>query len=149
MRFSVCPHPVGALVGVVGACMLFTISCTTVHPITSDDLTGPNPPHQVKVTLADDRSVVVLHDPHVTGDTLVGSAKGARRTILLSDVYGMTDKQTSTGKTALLVLGGGAAAALFTEVILSDGGPPGAIPRCCPGCNTVTGSYDGQTTFSC
>ncbi len=107
MRFSVCPYPIGALVGVVGACMLFTISCTTVHPITSDDLTGPNPPHQVKVTLADDRSVVVLHDPHVTGDTLVGSAKGARRTILLSDVYGMTDKQTSTGKTALLVLGEG------------------------------------------
>jgi hypothetical protein len=129
--------------------MLFTISCTTVHPITSDDLTGPNPPRQVKVTLADDRSVVVLHDPHVTGDTLVGSAKGARQAILLSDVYGMTDKQGSAGKTALLVLGGGAAAALFTGVILSNGGPPGEGTRCCPGCNYLVSDYNGVPVWFC
>lgn len=141
--------PIGAVAALAGGCVVLAISCTTVHPITSDDLTGPNPPHQVRVTMADDRSVLVLHDPHVTGDTLVGSAKGARQAILLSDVYGMTDNQTSAGKTALLVLGGGAAAALFTAVVLSNGGPPGDLPRCCPGCNYLVGYDNGQPIYYC
>ncbi len=63
----------------------------------------------------------------------------------------MTDNQTSAGKTALLVLGGGAAAALFTAVVLSNGAlpAPGDLPRCCPGCNYLVGYDNGQPIYYC
>jgi hypothetical protein len=153
MRFPVLSLPAGALLSCMGACLLLAVACTTVRPVTADELSGPNPPNPVKVTAIDTtgrRSTVLLQAPEVVGDTLFGTENGVRERILLADVNTMSAKQKSPGKTALLVLGAGGAAYLYwAAAVRYTAAPSTSTARCCPNCNTTNGQYNGVQQYTC
>jgi hypothetical protein len=147
MRLPILPLQLSTFSSLAGA-VLMLAACTSIRPVTPDDLASPDRPSRVRVTQFD-RSVVVLKGPEVIGDTLVGTANGVRRQILLSDVNTMSAKKAAPGKTALLVFGGAGAAFLFWDVAIRFTTVPATASRCCPNCNTTGPNYNGTTTFTC
>jgi hypothetical protein len=97
-------------------CLIVAAACTTLRPVGVDELRGPNPPERVRVTKTDD-STVALHSPRVVGDTLVGTADGVRRTLLLSQATAIQAWEPAPNRTAILIFAGmtGAFALLVAE----------------------------------
>lgn len=81
----------------------------------------------VRVTTADDRSVEILR-PRLTGDTIMGRAKGKGAvSVSLRDVRSLAVKRPAAGRTVLLVLGsviGGGVLGITVLCILVCGLPP-------------------------
>ena len=136
MRVRVLPLQLSTFSCLAGAVVILT-ACTSIRPVTADDLTSPSRPSSVRVTQFD-RSVVELTAPELIGDTLVGSAKGVRREILLSDVTTMTAKRAAPAKTALLILGTAGGAFVYWAAAFRYTAPPVMTARCCPNCGTTT-----------
>ncbi|HXQ27916.1 MAG TPA: hypothetical protein VN848_01495 [Gemmatimonadales bacterium] len=100
MRLPLLSLPVRARLARVGICLILTSACTTLRPLTPDDL--GNKPESVHVTLAD-HSTVVLHTPQVIGDTLVGTVNGARQGFPLSQVTAIREREFDGVRTGVLI----------------------------------------------
>jgi hypothetical protein len=99
-----------------GSCLILAVACTTLQPIRPEQLTGPNAPKSVLVIGAGD-SAVVVDEPHVVGDTLVGIANGVRQQFLLSPQTTIEVRQAAPARTGALLVGGLAAATALTYVL--------------------------------
>jgi hypothetical protein len=106
MRFplfrALLPPPSLAL----GVCLSTTVACTTLRPVTPEQLSGPQAPDSVRVTGAD-HSRVVVHAPRVVGDTLEGTIPGLglvdmQQKFLLSQTTAIETVEKSPTRTAAL-----------------------------------------------
>ena len=79
--------------------------CHSMHPVQPSLASGWE---RVWVTRPD-HSTVIIHAPEVRGDTLAGFIDGIYREMPLSDAVAMAARERAPGRTAALVLSGGAA----------------------------------------
>ena len=75
MRF---PSLCESVLALAATCLIVTAACTTLRPVQPDKLRGPNPPDRVRLTETND-STVVLRDPQLVGDSLVGMVDSTRQ----------------------------------------------------------------------
>ena len=136
-------HPVPLWTFVAATCLTVTTACTTLRPVESDDLRGPNPPDRVQVTTTDD-STVVLHNPTMVDDTLVGFVDGTRRAFPLSQATEIDAWEADRGRTAAAIVFGGGLGALTYLVIESYKAPSPLVVcvdnmvMCGPECRACT-----------
>ena len=112
-------------VALVGCLCCGGAACTTVRPIKPDEYIPSHAPDVVWVT-SHDREVITVVDPLVARDTLRGVRQGTQDSIAvpLKDLHTVTAKQPDRLKTALLLLGAGAAAyGILYEAYISQQGP--------------------------
>jgi hypothetical protein len=127
MRFQLLSLPVRARLARVGSCLILASACTTLRPLTPDDL-GDKRAESVHVTLAD-HSTVVMHTPQVIGDTLVGTVNGAREGFPLSQVTAIRDREFDWVHTGILITVG-AMGGLAVFAIQHGNGLPSSTARC-------------------
>ena len=109
---------------------LLIAACTTLRPVQPDELRGPNPPDRVRVTETND-STIVLRDPKLVGDTLVGLVDGKRRAFLLSHTTAIDTWAADHGRTAAAIVFGGGLAA-FTYLVIYAANHSSSPGDCCP-----------------
>jgi Na+-translocating ferredoxin:NAD+ oxidoreductase RnfG subunit len=102
-------------------------SCKTMKPVSLDELRTMKP-EQVWVT-QNDQSVVLVTNPQVVGDTLVGYVNGAYEEIPTSQFKQVIVQRGDTKKTALLVA---VAAAGFGGMVYALIGGKGDTHVCDP-----------------
>jgi hypothetical protein len=104
-----------------GACMSWK-----TQSVAPDQVMAKHP-DQVRVTLGNG-SRIVIADPTIIGDSLIGSAPSSdrkraapRRAVLLSDVQSMQVHRVNAGRTTLLIAGVGATAVVVAAAATWDG----------------------------
>jgi hypothetical protein len=131
----------------VGATGVFaTAACHSIRPVQPTQLVS-GAFTAVRVTAAD-RSTVILHAPHLNGDTLAGFVDGEYREMLLSQTEAITARTRAPGRTLALglVVGTSTLATLIyfaNRSYVGDGqtcyaGRDGIIVPCCAGKSTIT-----------
>ena len=90
----------------LGLANVLCVGCTTLRPVTPEQLTGANRPDSVFVTETD-HWTLVLHQPRVVGDTLEGMLEGLDtvRRVPLSQANAIQAEAPANGHTAALVVG--------------------------------------------
>ena len=109
---------------------LLIAACTTLRPVQPDELRGPNPPDRVRVTEAND-STVILRSPQLVRDTLIGTVDGTRRAFPLLGTTEIDTWEAAPGQTAAAILFGGGLAA-FTYVVIYAANHSSSPRNCCP-----------------
>jgi len=137
----------GRIGAVVGAAGLFAAAaCHSVRPVQPAQLVS-GAFTAVRVT-ATDRSTVILHAPHLSGDTLAGFVDGEYREMLLSQTETITARTRSPARTAALgiVVGASTLVTLIyfaNRSYVGDGqtcyaGRDGIVVPCCAGKSTIS-----------
>ena len=86
---------------------VYVSSCTSwrLEPLSPEHVVDRNvPPSKVRLTLVDSTRVV-LEEPSMAADSVVGESQGARRAVALVDIAAVQVRSSSTLRTALLVAG--------------------------------------------
>jgi hypothetical protein len=85
--------------------LLFATSaaCHTIRTVDAADMHGTRAPQSVWVTLPDS-STLLVQQPEVSGDTLVGMVYGEPARVSLNDAVSIRTKQAAPGRTAALAL---------------------------------------------
>ena len=100
------------------------VGCTSwrLQSVTPQQVISERHPERLRVTRADN-TTVVLSNPQLERESLVGSTAAGRTAVPLADVKQVEMQQTNGGKTALLVVG---IAGLVALVVVLAGGGGGA-----------------------
>ena len=93
--------------------------CRTMKPVSLEQLTTLGP-DRVWVTVSD-QSVVLMYEPKVVGDTLVGYIGKQRGRLPGAGVKHLRVQTSAPTRTALLAAGGAAALAGFLVVVAGSG----------------------------
>lgn len=92
-----------------GAVLVITAaSCHTIRTVAPAQLKQERRPEQVWVTFPD-KSTMLLKEPELAGDTLIGMVYGEPERVPLSSSVSIRTRQAAPGKTIALAIGGGAA----------------------------------------
>jgi hypothetical protein len=92
------------LAAVVG----MSASCYTNRTVAPAQLKAERRPEQVWVTLPD-KSTMLIKEPELAGDTLIGMVYGEPERVPLSTAVSIRARQSAPGKTIALAVGGSAA----------------------------------------
>ncbi len=92
------------------ACILlpcYLVACTSwkTQEVSPQQVLTDEQPDKVRVSLTDG-SQVVLEEPVVSGDTLIGFEQDVQKSILLADVSALELREGDGGKTTLAIIGG-------------------------------------------
>ena len=119
-----------ARLGLIIPILLSSAACYTLTPLTSDDITAKRPT-QVWVT-RQDLSVVVVEQPQLIGDTLVGHVAGDYEEIPAQERRKMLMRTMSAGRTAAVVGSSIALIGIVTYLSQGSGGGEGGTryPYC-------------------
>jgi hypothetical protein len=78
-------------------------ACHTIHTVDAADMQRSRPPQRVWVTLPDS-STLLVQQPEVSGDTLVGMVYGEPARVSLNDAVSIRTKQAAPARTVALAL---------------------------------------------
>jgi hypothetical protein len=119
-----------AWLGLLVLIMVSSGACYTLTPLTSNDITAKRPT-QVWVT-RQDLSVVLVEQPQLIGDTLVGHVLGDYAEIPAQERRKMLMRKMSAGRTAAVVGGSIALIGIVTYLSQGSGGGEGGTqyPYC-------------------
>jgi hypothetical protein len=133
------------LAGVAG--FAATVACHTMRPIEASQLVSGNVP-AIWVT-ASDQSTVILHAPHLSGDTLGGFVDGHYREMLLSDTQIIKARASAPVRTAAVGVAAGVTT-LFTLIYFANRSYVGDGQTCyTPKDGTVVPCCAGKSTLAC
>jgi len=107
------------MVGWLLATALSSAACYTMRPVTLDEV-GRLRPGQIRAT-RDDQSVVVVYNPQVFGNKLVGFVNGKYQEMRVADLNQFRMRTPARGRTAALIVGGALGIATFAYLITSSG----------------------------
>jgi len=94
--------------GVFCALLIGAAACHTIRTVPAAQIQRSRPPERVWVTLAD-QSTLMVQQPELTGDTLVGMVFGEPARLSLTDAVSIRTRESAPGRTAALAVVSGAA----------------------------------------
>ena len=118
--------------------VLLASACTSMQPVRPEQFIPAHKPHQVSVWTAQD-SALIVENPSIVGDSLVGAVFEAPWRISLRNVVRVEATAADTRRT-LLLLAGVVATAAGVYAISSNGSKNNGMVPCPPeGCDNVNG----------
>jgi hypothetical protein len=82
-------------------------ACHTIHTVGVADMQRSRPPQRVWVTLPD-HSTLLVQQPEMSGDTLVGMVYGEPARVSLTEALSIRTREAAPARTAVLALASGA-----------------------------------------